>query len=109
MAAIKLELLPQLRTFAEEQADANFAGDISTYLSSLVAEDLHRHRQIGVNGDAKQSAATALCDSLDEPDDIERALLHSIEKGNARPMTPEDWNGLRERIKARAAARRRAP
>lgn len=72
--------LPQgLRDFVDERVSANFHGTASDYIRSLI------------NADRKKAAEERL----------EELLLEGINSGPASPMTGQDYDDIRNNVRAR--------
>jgi antitoxin ParD1/3/4 len=82
METMNISLPPALKSFIDTQVRAGGFGTVSEYVRQLVREDRARK----------------------ERDSIDRKLLEAIESGTT-PLTPQDWQDLRKKLRRRAVKR----
>jgi antitoxin ParD1/3/4 len=82
MDLLHISMPENLKQFAVSQATAGGYGDVSEYVAALVRAD-----------QTKQAKAL-----------LEAELLKGIESGPSAPMTREDWDSIRNKVRERIEA-----
>lgn len=88
MPTITVLVSDEQKQFAEKQIAAGRHANMSEYVSDLIRKD----------------ALDGRVETIDP--ELEATLLAALDEGPATPFTAQDWEGIRERGMARAAARR---
>jgi antitoxin ParD1/3/4 len=86
MRTIQISLPDELMDFIEEEVKLGAYSDADEYLEDLVAF-------------AKEDKARSSLEAL---------LIEGLESGPAEPMTDQDWESMRARIRERGQARKSA-
>jgi len=85
MTTLNISLPEPMRAFVEEEVAAGSYSAVSEYIRTLIRQAQERKAR----------------------EDLERKLLESL-GGEAREMSPEDWERLRSRVRQTAAETRRS-
>lgn len=83
MASLHISLSDEMRSFIDEQVHGGSYHNHSEYVRDLIRHD-------------QESRARKRVDAL---------LLEGLESGRPVPLTPNDWQEIREEVQARAARR----
>ena len=84
MATMNISIPDEMKAFVEEQTAKKGFGTVSEYMRDLI------------RGVQLRQAERQRVDAL---------LLAGLESGPATPLTPEDWESIRQEIQRRHAAR----
>jgi antitoxin ParD1/3/4 len=79
METLNIALPPTMKAFIQEQVDQGGYSSASEYIRRLVREDQERHARL----------------------EIDRKLLEALDSGSAAPWTPQDLEGLKQRVRQR--------
>lgn len=83
MASLHVSLSAQMRTFVDEQVRSGAYHNHSEYVRALIRRDQRRQ--------AKER--------------VDELLLEGLQSGKAAPLTADDWQQIRQQVRARASER----
>ncbi|PSB46754.1 type II toxin-antitoxin system ParD family antitoxin [Cyanosarcina cf. burmensis CCALA 770] len=81
MKSMNISLPDSMRTYVEEQIASGSYSTVSEYFRELVRQDQKRKAQ----------------------ERLEALLLEGLDSGTATPMTPKDWEDIRQAVSERIA------
>ena len=84
MASLHISLSDEMRSFVDEQVRGGSYHNHSEYVRDLIRHD-------------QENRASERVDAL---------LLAGLESGQPVPLTPDDWQEIREEVRARLALKR---
>ena len=88
---------------AKEHVVAGTAGEIAAYLQSGSFGD--KQLQLIVPTEEENNEASDLSVTFRNQAELEALLLQGLESGESTPMTDQDWEDIRQEVRARAAQR----
>ena len=83
MASLHVSLSEEMRAFVDQQVRGGAYHNHSEYVRDLIRHDQERR--------AKER--------------VDNLLLEGLESGEPAPLTPDDWQEIREQVRSRAARR----
>lgn len=83
MASLQVSLSDEMRSFIEDQVREGSYQDQSEYVRDLIRHDQERKAR----------------------EQVDALLLEGLKSGEASPLTSEDWQGIRQQVRVRAAGR----
>jgi antitoxin ParD1/3/4 len=83
MDTMNIAIPEQLKAFVQRQVEQRGYSSVSEYVRDLI------------RGDQERQAIAAL----------EAEILQGLESGPSTPMTPEDWQAIRQEVRRRTAKR----
>lgn len=86
MASLHVSLSDEMRAFIDQQVHGGAYHNHSEYVRDLIRHDQERR--------AKER--------------VDALLLEGLESGEPAPLTPDDWQEIREQVRSRAVRRLRS-
>ena len=83
METMNIAIPENLKTFVQHQVEHGGYSSVSEYMRELIRADQKRQAQ----------------------EALEAEIMKGLESGEATPMTAEDWQGIRQEVRRRYAAR----
>ena len=83
MNTMNIAIPEQLKAFVHRQVERRGYSSVSEYVRDLIRDDHERQTIAALEGE----------------------IIKGLESGTGTPMTPEDWQALRQEVRRRAAPR----